>query len=245
MTGDMGAKLAIGWDVGGWNCDKNGKSRDALVILDANGLLRGKPWRGNLRALLNEAVSAGDFVRGMLDRCKVPRKPEHDEVVIAIDAPLAFPAALLSLLAGHGHQPQIENSAANPYLYRFTERRLAQPTTTPLSVVKDMIGSQSSKAIHAVRRFAPIQHKIGVWSDGDGLRMIETYPAAFRRRFSNGQVPIVDGVTGHDDIHDASLCAWVASLFMRSPNELEGPTDDAPSDEGWIWLPQDMRAGAT
>ena len=25
----------IGWDVGGWNCEKNAKSRDALVILDS------------------------------------------------------------------------------------------------------------------------------------------------------------------------------------------------------------------
>lgn len=24
--------LYIGWDVGGWNCDKNNKSRDALMI---------------------------------------------------------------------------------------------------------------------------------------------------------------------------------------------------------------------
>lgn len=28
--------LLIGWDVGGWNCDKNPSSRDALVVLDAH-----------------------------------------------------------------------------------------------------------------------------------------------------------------------------------------------------------------
>ncbi|AOG04114.1 DUF429 domain-containing protein [Bosea sp. RAC05] len=244
MTGGGGVKIAIGWDVGGWNCDRNGKSRDALVVLNANGLLMGKPWRGNLRALLNEAISAGDFVRGMLDRCKVPPHPVHDEVVIAIDAPLAFPNALLSLLAGHTYQRQIGNSAANPYLYRFTERRLAEPSSTPLSVVKDMIGSQSTKAIHALRRFTPIQQATGVWHDGGALRIIETYPAACRRRFMDGGNSSVDGVAGHDDIVDAGLCAWVASTFMHSPAELEGPTDDAPPDEGWIWLPHDTRAGA-
>lgn len=26
----------VGWDVGGWNCDNNSESRDAIVILDAN-----------------------------------------------------------------------------------------------------------------------------------------------------------------------------------------------------------------
>jgi hypothetical protein len=46
--------LYIGWDVGGWNCDKNNKSRDALVILDADLKLIGKPWRGNLRTTINE-----------------------------------------------------------------------------------------------------------------------------------------------------------------------------------------------
>jgi hypothetical protein len=30
------ASFFIGWDVGGWNCDKNRESRDALVILDVN-----------------------------------------------------------------------------------------------------------------------------------------------------------------------------------------------------------------
>ena len=39
----------IGWDVGGWNCDNNSNSRDAIVILDDDLTLVGKPWRGNLR----------------------------------------------------------------------------------------------------------------------------------------------------------------------------------------------------
>jgi len=29
----------IGWDVVGWNCDRNRASRDALVILDEHGVL--------------------------------------------------------------------------------------------------------------------------------------------------------------------------------------------------------------
>ena len=33
----------IGWDVGGWNCDKNGKSRDAIVVLDSTPTIVGKP----------------------------------------------------------------------------------------------------------------------------------------------------------------------------------------------------------
>jgi hypothetical protein len=50
----------MGWDVGGWNCDKNGKSRDALVILDAELKLIGKPWRGNLTDAINAASDSAE-----------------------------------------------------------------------------------------------------------------------------------------------------------------------------------------
>lgn len=232
-------QIAIGWDVGGWNCDKNRDSRDALVMRDSNGALIGAPWRGNMRYLLNVARSTNEFVRGLLDLCRVPKDFFPDEAVIAIDAPLAFPSALIALLSGRSHVAQIGANSENPYLYRFTERRLALPTSTPLSVVKDMIGSQSSKAIHAVRRFAPTQNNLGVWSYECALRMIETYPAACRRRFSAGESPAIVGASEHDDIRDADLCAWVAKTFMCQPAALEFPPADAPPDEGWIWLPID------
>jgi hypothetical protein len=37
--------FCIGWDVGGWNCDHNPNSRDAIVILD----VRVKSTRGKER----------------------------------------------------------------------------------------------------------------------------------------------------------------------------------------------------
>jgi hypothetical protein len=43
----------ISWDVGGWNCEKNANSRDALAILDADLNLIGQPWRGNLTDAIN------------------------------------------------------------------------------------------------------------------------------------------------------------------------------------------------
>jgi hypothetical protein len=59
----------IGWDVGGWNCDKNGKSRDAVVILDAKLKLVGRPWRGNLRTAINTATNASDWVNWFFSLC--------------------------------------------------------------------------------------------------------------------------------------------------------------------------------
>ena len=54
----------IGWDVGGWNCDKNGKSRDAVVILDDTLTIVGQPWRGNLRNCIATATTAKRLAQG-------------------------------------------------------------------------------------------------------------------------------------------------------------------------------------
>ena len=97
---------------------------------------------------------------------------------LAIDAPLGFPEALISLIRGTAYPGSLEKFAENPYLYRFTERCLfAEGIINPLSSVKDMIGSQSSKAMHAVARFCPQRVDVGVWSDQQFLTVIETYPA--------------------------------------------------------------------
>ena len=47
----------IGWDVGAWNCDKNRKSRDAIVVLDGEKTVKGI-WRGNLRKTINDSKNS-------------------------------------------------------------------------------------------------------------------------------------------------------------------------------------------
>lgn len=61
----------VGWDVGGWNCDKNDKSRDALVILDAELKIVGKPWRGNLRPAINQATDSADWIKHLFALCNI------------------------------------------------------------------------------------------------------------------------------------------------------------------------------
>ena len=229
--------IAIGWDVGGWNCDKNPNSRDALVILDAGARLLGQPWRGNLRRTINEADTAKAFLTKIFELCRVEVAPRRSRVTIAIDAPLAFPASLVALLTRGQIETQIEENPNNPYLYRFTERRLVTRNGAPLSVVKDMIGSQSTKAIHATIKFAPKFEALGVWSDGGATRFIETYPAECRRRSKEFIEVRLAGVFGHDDIIDAGICAVVAHRFATAPEGLEAPVPGAPTSEGWIWLP--------
>tara|TARA_R100000935_G_scaffold31251_1_gene51782 strand:+ start:5752 stop:6489 length:738 start_codon:yes stop_codon:yes gene_type:complete len=235
-----GDQVFIGWDVGGWNCDKNPNSRYALVVLDTAGAIIGQPWRGSLRQTINAATYAADFLTAILTLCKLPANPAR--VTLAIDAPLGFPAAFAALITGGLAQLDIGRSATNPYLYRLTERRLVDEGITALSAVKDMIGSQSAKAMHAVARFTtPITS--GVWSDGAGLTIIETYPALCRKRSSGSFNDLASATTSREgDILDAGVCAHIAHAYALRRDWLEGPTPDAPVSEGWIWapLPQDL-----
>ncbi|GGO76751.1 hypothetical protein GCM10011348_04700 [Marinobacterium nitratireducens] len=60
------SKYYIDWNVGGWNCEKNARSRDALVILDPQQQLVGTPWRGNLRATIHAAIDDRDWIERLI-----------------------------------------------------------------------------------------------------------------------------------------------------------------------------------
>ena len=231
-----GDQVFIGWDVGGWNCDKNPNSRDALVVLDGTGARIGQPWRGNLRQTLNTTSNAADFLFAILALCKLPTAAPP-RATIAIDAPLNFPTAFAQLIIGGAALTEIGQSAANPYLYRATERRLVAEGVTPLSAVKDMIGSQSTKAMHAVARYTS-RIAPGVWSDGAHLTLIETYPALCRSRARGIFNDLATATTAREiDILDAEVCAQIARAFVQRPEWLEPPPPEVPESEGWIWAP--------
>ncbi|MBE0696097.1 MAG: hypothetical protein IH586_04165, partial [Anaerolineaceae bacterium] len=85
--------LFIGWDVGGWNCDHNHNSRDALVILDAQLAVVGSPWRGNLRDSINQAGDTRAFLSSLFALCGAAQPPSSAPVTLAIDACLGFSVA--------------------------------------------------------------------------------------------------------------------------------------------------------
>lgn len=230
--------MFVGWDVGGWNCDKNSLSRDAVVIVDADGNLVGRPWRGNLRNTILNSATASEFVYAMFELCQAnDRFDAASGYVLAIDAPLALPRALLALAQGEVCGDELTVSSQNPYLYRFTERRLNAEGHTPLSAVKDMIGSQSAKAMHAVAKFSPYLESAGVWT-GTAVTAIETYPSLCRRRYPEGFLPPQEIRGCKSDIADAWVCAMIARSYALAHNELEGPVAEAPPEEGWIWAPR-------
>ena len=263
-TDAMDSVLYVGWDVGGWNCDKNGKSRDALVVLDAEHRLLGQPWRGNLRHTINEAVTTHQWLKSLMMLCKVEEgvisQLPNTEVVLAIDTPLGFSQPFQQLLSGQAVNDSIGTSATNPYLFRQTEHFLFEHGLTPLSAIKDMIGSQATKGIHVLSKFAPKVITTGVWSDGITLTAIEAYPSACKTSATIAELlqpfivavedsgePIttiwdgahfIEGID-HEDKRDALLCALIAWLNKNNPQELAQPDNTVPESEGWIFVPQD------
>ena len=119
-----------------------------------------------------------------------------------------------------------------------SERLLFNGNRGPLSAVKDMIGSQATKGMHVLAKFAPRVERCGVWTDGASLRAIETYPAACRRPEADKSVLDTLQPLNHDDLVDARVCALVACLFANTPDVFEEPPADVPAREGWIWVPK-------
>jgi len=230
--------FSIGWDVGGWNCDRNGKSRDAIVILDNSMAMVGQPWRGNLRECIATATTTSDWLKALFAKCKAELSAGAVAVTMAIDTPLGFSDEFVALITWQGCVEPNETSGLNRYLFRHTERHLFERGLKPLSAIKDMIGSQATKGMHVLAKFAPRIESCGVWTDGHGFRAIETYPTACRdtpevKKVLKGSKPL-----GHNDKDDARVCAVIAHLFATKRNRLEKPDNAAPNSEGWIWIPR-------
>jgi hypothetical protein len=241
----------IGWDVGAWNCDKNPRSRDALVVLDSERKLLGTPWRGSLRRLINQSVDTDDFLRRLLGVCGLDGSDcESSPIVLAIDTPLGFSQGFIDLLVNGRAADLIDRSSENPYLFRRTERLLFERGLTPLSALKDMIGSQATKGMHVLARFAQRIDTCGVWTDGMRLRAIEAYPSACKRSRIMTELHREFGIRGqadgelpkgfqHGDQVDALTCALIAWLFHFQPDKLLQPEPQTAMKEGWIFAPAD------
>ena len=233
-------KCYIGWDVGGWNCDNNQKSKDALVVVDCECKEDLGHWRGNLRNTINEYDNTHEFIAEISDLCGVS-DTDTTSIVMAIDTPLGFPTAFVDLVTRQKSACEIgEKSGVNPYLFRQTERYLFEHGLHPLSSVKDMIGSQATKGMHFLSKFASKQLSRGIWTDGSSLTVIEAYPSACKKSSIVRKYCEKIGETFmYEDINDALTCTVIAYLFDRYRGKLQQPTNQINLNEGWIWVPKD------
>ena len=233
----MTNRYYIGWDVGAWNCDRN-RSQDAIVILDSKLNPAGKAWRGNLRVDINSATSTNDWLRILFQRCEAPVPDATAVITMAIDTPLGFSTEFVDLITSGKYAAKLESHKTNPYLFRYTERYLFQNGSTPLSAVTHMIGSQATKGMHVLAKFAPTIESCGVWRDGTAFHAIEAYPSACRNSVQIRNMLYGCKSLENDDLNDARICALVAYLFATNRRSLVQPPKDVPEKEGWIWVPK-------
>ncbi len=241
--------LFLGWDVGAWNCDRNRESRDALCALEmgkSGPVLVGKPWRGNVRDLL-VAHNGSTLVDALLLRLDVAADTRR-HLTVAIDTPLGWPRRMIELVTSGAVVDVPPEADKNPYLFRTQDLTLFAKGHRPLSMVRDMIGSQSTKGIHFLQRARLIPVASGVWGR-EFTVAIETYPAAAVRDVEVARLTteLFGELIGREsqqrsdawqaDIRDAITCALVALLHRCRPERLEAPGEAADATEGWIWLP--------
>jgi len=244
----------IGWDVGAWHCDKGG-SRDALVILDHQGKHLGKPWRGNLRSCIGQSESFSQWLHvvaglcGLQLRSQVAQEPHS--VTLAIDTPLGFSNDFVALLTGTATTKPFSKFSENPYLYRETELLLFQHGFSPLSAVKDMIGSQATKGLHFLRKFGFTPTPNGIWQFNQSSQSnqnhcqysaFESYPTVLKTSALVAQYieqlrTQTNFDSWHQDIKDATYCAVAALLQHQQPQRMARPEHDV-SAEGWIYVPK-------
>ncbi len=229
----------IGWDVGGWNCDKNSRSRDAVVILDTSLAIIGQPWRGNLRNSINAVQTSEEWIQALFELCAADTIHAWSHIYLAIDTPLGFSEEFIGLITELRCAAALGNSSSNPYLYRGTERLLFEQGLAPLSPIKDMIGSQATKGMHVLARFAREMVSCGVWTDGRALTVLEAYPSGCQHSATITKLRDRYDALDHEDKEDALTCALVAYLYAVKRELLAVPTSDIPVSEGWIWVPKD------
>lgn len=243
----------IGWDVGAWNCEKNANSRDALLVLNQHGELVGKPYRSNLRDTIAAAASYTDWLLTVAKFCQFDDNTKSvfatQNMVMAIDTPLGFSNGLLQLLQGEAVATPFTASCDNPYLYRHTERELFAHGFSPLSAVKDMIGSQATKGLHLLRKFGFTPSPSGVWQLNQSSQnqcqysALESYPTVLKTSaLVEEYIEQLRSQTGfnnwHQDIQDAAYCAIAALLYQQQPNTMATPTEDVTT-EGWNYVPKE------
>lgn len=192
--------------------------------------------------------------------------------LLAVDAPLGWPAPLGPALAAH-HAGEALAEEANQLFRRETDRFIkSQIGRMPLDVGADRIARTARAALELladVRRLSGEPIPLA-WQPGflQGTSAIEVYPAATlvalalsangykgqgdgdrRRLLLDGVVgelkvpdPLTDLLAGDADLLDAAFCVLAGFDFWRG--RVYRPTDlPRARREGWIWARSRIDAG--
>ena len=186
-----------------------------------------------------------------------------ERALLAVDAPLGWPAALAAALATHRAGEAIQASQ-NALFRRATDIAvLATTGKLPLEVGADRIARAAWQALNVLGqlRVATGQPIPLAWAPDftDRIAAIEVYPGALLKatggnpsgykeqiegraargsiaqRFAADAPWLADLLDAQTDVFDAALCVLAGLDFLRG--NAEPPTDRALAEkEGWAWV---------
>jgi predicted nuclease with RNAse H fold len=237
--------IAIGWDVRGW---QSRAQAVAFAALDDSGL----SWPALAPAFAFETGRrpGPDRLVDATGNPDLARRIEHAaRVVVAIDAPLAFPRAFTALLLGRGRPRRMPSEIENPLAYRDCDRWIRRAHgKKPLSASYDRLGNPATLAMAVCFALRDAGYRVVPIDGGPSDRsVIEVYPGVHKRGSSRIDAAIEplarhlpDEVEPGSDLYDAAICALLGVVFAGGAERLglpglEGPEDDHPTDEGWIY----------
>jgi predicted RNase H-like nuclease len=188
-----------------------------------------------------------------------------DQALIALDAPLGWPASLGTALASHRAGEPIVSKGHE--LFRRTTDEVVKRETgqQPLDVGADRI---ARTAVAALRLVDQVRTIVGAeiplaWTpSGEGIRAIEVYPAATLRQLGitpraykgaghvMNRMSMLEALSRHADLRevrrpceangdafDAVVCVIAGNDFLR--DRCVAPANNQLSmarQEGWIWF---------
>ncbi len=233
---------------------------DAAVDPRNNGLAVAEYANNRCKVQLVQTARRGEPIASQLLELIDPARP----ILVAIDAPLGWPATLARALHGHLAGCALDGNP-NELFARTTDRYVREQTgLKPLDVGADRIARTAVAAVTLVtalreqtQQALPLLHSPTGATDGG---LIEVYPAAtlkqralpFRKYKKPDATGIrmqiaaslaneldMEGVTNQcvesDHCLDAVLCVLAATDFLAG--RCSGPVDKAEFlEEGWIWF---------
>jgi hypothetical protein len=236
---------------------------DAAVDPAKCGLALGE-WSCRRRDPVRLRTAGTMSERGGLAGLLMPALAQAERVLVAIDAPLGWPASLARALHAHAAGAHLD-SAAHDLFRRTTDRRVREVVgKQTLDVGADRIARTAKSALDILEQARqlmaePIEL---AWQPNFAARLaaIEVYPAGTlkarqlpcigykrsggaptRKRIARALGAEIAGLhrhaAGQDDVFDACLCLVAARDFLLGEAVAPSPTEaELARREGWIWV---------